>query len=96
MTSERAGPLPAIGNLILHLGYGVVLGVVYGPLGDIPADDFSRAGATDDVEVMTHYERAAARGIVMGGLVGAVIGAIGVVVDSAIFNYVLDLFKDFK
>src|SRR4029453_3635284 len=29
-----AGPLPAIGNLILHLGYGVTLGLIYGPLGD--------------------------------------------------------------
>ena len=69
-----AGLLPAIGTLILHLGYGLTLGVIYGPLGDLPADEPSRAGAADDLAVMTRYEQAAARGIVVGAGLGTVIG----------------------
>lgn len=72
--SLGAGPLPAIGNLILHLGYGVTLGAVYGPLGDISADEFSRAAPRDDRETVTHYERATARGIVVGGGIGTLLG----------------------
>jgi hypothetical protein len=75
-----AGPLPALGNLILHLGYGVTLGVIYGPLGDVPADDLSRSGVADDLETMTHYEQAAARGIVVGAVIGAIVGVVGAVV----------------
>jgi hypothetical protein len=75
-----AGPLPALGNLILHLGYGITLGVIYGPLGDVPADDLSRSGVADDLETMTHYEQAAARGIVFGAVIGAVVGVAGAVV----------------
>jgi hypothetical protein len=66
--------LPAIGNLILHLGYGITLGAVYGPLGDVSADELSRAAPRDDRETVTHYEGATARGIVVGGGVGAVLG----------------------
>ena len=75
-----AGPLPALGNLILHLGYGITLGVIYGPLGDVPADDLSRTGVTDDLDTVTYYERAAARGIVFGAIIGAVVGVAGVLV----------------
>jgi len=77
-----AGPLPAIGNLILHLGYGVVLGVVYGPLGDVPADDFSFSAPRDDELVMTEYEAAAARGIVVGAIVGVALGIVALVIES--------------
>lgn len=69
-----AGPLPAIGNLILHLGYGATLGVVYGPLGDVPADFLE----PDAPEVADHYEMMAARGIVLGALIGLAIGIGGV------------------
>ncbi len=69
-----AGPLPAIGNLILHLAYGATLGAIYGPLGDIPADELSREAPADGIDVMTHYEQTAARGIVVGAVVGAVVG----------------------
>jgi hypothetical protein len=77
-----AGPLPAIGNLILHLAYGVTLGAIYGPLGDIPADDFSREAATDDMTTMTQYERAAAQGIVAGAVLGAVVGVVATLIES--------------
>jgi len=74
-----AGPIPALGNLILHLAYGATLGAIYGPLGDIPADQFPYAGATDDPRVVAHYEQGAAKGIVFGALIGALIGAVGAV-----------------
>jgi hypothetical protein len=74
-----AGPLPAIGNLILHLAYGTALGAIYGPLGDIPADNFARGAPHDELAVMEHYEETAARGIVIGALVGAVAGVAGAV-----------------
>jgi hypothetical protein len=77
-----AGPLPAIGNLILHLVYGATLGAIYGPLGDIPADDFSRAAPRDELAVVTHYEQTAARGIVVGGLVGLALGVGAAIVVS--------------
>lgn len=72
-----AGPLPAVGNLILHLIYGGALGVVYGPLGDIPADTFPRAGAGDDPEVVAGYEMATIKGIGSGAAIGGVIGMVG-------------------
>jgi hypothetical protein len=77
-----AGPLPAIGNLILHLAYGATLGAIYGPLGDIPADELSREAPVDSMELMTHYEQTAARGIVIGAGVGTIAGIAGAVVAS--------------
>lgn len=77
-----AGPLPAIGNLILHLAYGATLGAIYGPLGDIPADNLSRAAPRDELAVMAHYEETTARGIVMGGVIGALVGVGAVVVTG--------------
>lgn len=71
-----AGPLPAIGNLVLHLVFGATLGAMYGPLGDIAADEFPHAGLVDEPEVVAQYERAAARGIVIGAIVGAIVGIV--------------------
>jgi hypothetical protein len=77
-----AGPLPAIGNLILHLAYGGTLGALYGPLGDIPADDFSAVAPADDPQVVASYEAATARGIVLGAAIGLVAGLAGIVVSA--------------
>jgi len=71
-----AGPLPIIGNVILHTIYGMSLGAVYGPLGDIAADEFPNAGVVDEPEVVAQYERAAARGIVAGAIGGFVVGIV--------------------
>ena len=64
-----AGPLPIVGNLILHLVYGAVLGSVYAialeaGLDDTPAERANAAAA----------ERGMAVGIVVGLLVGLVLG----------------------
>jgi len=69
-----AGPLPALGNLLLHLVYGATLGSVYGPLGDIPADQFPRTQEVDNAWTIGHEEQAMGRGIVIGALLGAVVG----------------------
>ncbi len=64
-----AGPLPILGNLVLHLIYGAVLGAVYGlaiesGLGGDPVDRANAAAA----------ERGAALGIAAGLAVGVVAG----------------------
>jgi hypothetical protein len=71
-----AGPLPAIGNLVLHLVYGATLGAMYGPVGDIAADEFPHAGPVDEPRVVASYERAAARGIVAGAVLGLIVGIV--------------------
>ena len=64
-----AGPLPAIGNLVLHLVYGAVLGSVYAigleaGLDDTPAERANAAAA----------ERGMAIGLVVGLVAGLVAG----------------------
>ncbi len=64
-----AGPLPIIGNLILHLVYGAVLGISYAEatedwLDDTEADHLNAAAA----------ERGAAGGILVGVLAGLIAG----------------------
>src|SRR5438067_1399852 len=67
-----AGPLPVLGNLILHAVYGATLGVVYGPFGDIPADRLSSDGPAADVETArtfeTNIDDAAVGGLAVGAL----------------------------
>jgi hypothetical protein len=63
--------------LILHLVYGATLGTVYGPLGDIPADEFPSRGQVDAPGVVSHYEGNAAKGIVVGAALGGVVGIAG-------------------
>ena len=58
-----AGPLPILGNLILHLVYGAVLGSVYGIALEAGLDD-------------TDAERANAAGAERGGAVGVAVGAL--------------------
>ena len=77
--SLGAGPLPALGNLLLHLAYGATLGTMYGPVGDIPADELSRTAPADDPRLVEHYEQTAARGIMVGALAGGMAGIAGAV-----------------
>jgi hypothetical protein len=64
-----AGPLPIIGNLILHLTYGAVLGWVY-------ARDSAELAQTDPASLAANVgaERGVAFGVIGGALVGAVLG----------------------
>jgi hypothetical protein len=71
-----AGPLPVVGNLILHMAYGAVLGQLYDPSADEPA-------LAHDVIYAEPLQRRAVRqsetfgaaGIVGGAVLGAAVGA---------------------
>lgn len=77
-----AGPLPIIGNLILHLAYGVTLGVTY----KIP--ETMGVTKTPETEQGARWEdRGAAAGMVIGLVVGVVIGGIlGLIVEGSVIN----------
>ncbi|MEZ4522641.1 MAG: DUF6789 family protein [Thermomicrobiales bacterium] len=66
--SLDAGPLPAIGNLILHLAYGATLGIVYA----IP-----EASAPDSVDPDPVSASLLDRGLAAGLTIGLAIGTIG-------------------
>jgi hypothetical protein len=73
--SLGAGPLPIVGNLILHLVYGFVLGQLYDPTAGRPAV----AADTAYDEPLESYavaqsEVSSAAGIVVGAVVGALVG----------------------
>lgn len=72
--SMNAGGLPILGNLILHLVYGGVLGLVYGPFGDVVFDE-EGAGEVDLRAVAT-AERNSALGLAGGALAGLIGGGI--------------------
>lgn len=73
-----AGPLPALGNLIVHLVYGAALGAVYA----IPETAGLDATAEDEVAAIG-ADRGAAVGIVAGVLLGTAGGALVAVLGGA-------------
>lgn len=72
-----AGPLPLLGNLVLHLFYGASLGLIYGAVGDVLTErtDSPENDARERL-AMRATQRGAAVGIVGGLVVGALIGAV--------------------
>ena len=76
-----AGPLPIVGNLLLHGVYGAILGVVYGPMGDLDASTLERPSGTGVGAVAGSFERTAAvlliGGLVVGGLAGLIASMAG-------------------
>jgi hypothetical protein len=68
-----AGPLPVIGNLILHLGYGVTLGALYSPYAG-PALDGSASDA--DRHAASGSLRFSAMGMVVGAVLGGIAGGL--------------------
>jgi hypothetical protein len=64
-----AGPLPVLGNLILHLIYGAVLGAMYAI-----ETESGLGGEADEREAAIDAERGAALGVAIGGVVGAGVG----------------------
>jgi hypothetical protein len=71
-----AGPLPTIGNLLLHAVYGAILGIVYGPFGDLDASTLERPADVDGGAARPSYEPTAALSLVGGLLVGGALGII--------------------
>ncbi len=73
----HAGPLPVIGNLILHMVYGVVLGTTYSQSVTEGGDEDAEAqGDVYQRAAMRGAERYAAIGILAGIAVGAILGSI--------------------
>lgn len=64
-----AGPLPIVGNLILHLVYGAVLGSVYGI-----ALEAGLEGKEGEREAAARAQRGGAIGVVVGAVVGLTLG----------------------
>lgn len=71
-----AGPLPMLGNVILHVAYGAILGLVYGPLGDVDASTLHAPPAGQDPSLTTWNEGLTAALTVGGLIVGALLGLI--------------------
>jgi hypothetical protein len=76
-----AGPLPVIGNLLLHLVYGTTLGQLSGPWGALDATTLQPGGG-GAAAALLRSERMAARGVLAGLGVGAALGIVGPVVVS--------------
>jgi hypothetical protein len=75
-----AGPLPALGNLILHLAYGATLGVVYA----LPE---SQTASEPEAWATRAENRGIAVGLVSGSTVGVIIGAVlGLLVDPDVLG----------
>lgn len=70
----QAGPLPILGNLILHLVFGVVLGAVYVLEGSVDGVRNNDAGVQ---ATLLGAETRAGYGVIIGGVIGAVGTAIG-------------------
>jgi hypothetical protein len=71
-----AGPLPAIGNLILHVVYGAVLGFVYGTAESV-FDRPQHEGDSADLQAGRLHEMGAARGMGAGLILGIAVGVLG-------------------
>lgn len=71
-----AGPLPIIGNLALHMVYGLALGDLYGPLGSGIDAEGSGAGGADRL-ALAHAEANAVRGLVVGLMLGVAASVLG-------------------
>lgn len=74
-----AGPLPFLGNLILHAIYGVSLGILYGPVGDLGMAETAT----------TRPESRLAEGAMRGGAVGIVVGAVVGLAIAAVVHLTL-------
>jgi hypothetical protein len=73
-----AGPLPIVGNLLLHMVYGWTLGKVYDPEEDTVSTDEGAYREEMDVDeaAIVHSEEFGAAGIVAGLGLGALVGAV--------------------
>jgi len=80
-----AGPLPVVGNLLLHLAYGAILGTVY----CIP--EFSEAPGNADHRMAEVENDALALSLVVGLVTGLIVGAIVAPIIGADLHDALNL-----
>jgi hypothetical protein len=71
-----AGPLPILGNLILHVVYGAVLGTVWGSAESF-LDEPMVSTRGEDLQASRISELGAARGLAIGLALGVVVGVVG-------------------
>jgi hypothetical protein len=71
-----AGPLPVVGNLILHVVYGAVLGTVWGSAESF-LDEPMLTRPGEDLQASRISELGAARGLGIGLALGIIVGVIG-------------------
>jgi uncharacterized membrane protein required for colicin V production len=71
--SLGAGPLPVIGNLILHALYGAVLGVVWGSAESV-VDNPRQQASSEDLQVSRVSILGAALGLLIGLILGTLVG----------------------
>lgn len=74
--SLGAGPLPIVGNLILHAVYGVILGSVWGSAESV-IDHPGRLAYSEDLQAGRLSELGAARGLAVGLAIGVILGLLG-------------------
>jgi hypothetical protein len=72
-----AGPLPLLGNLLLHLIYGATLGHLYGDRSHRLLVARGEAATLEDAKILARTERAIAAGIVVGFVAGGLSGWVG-------------------
>ncbi|MGH3921367.1 MAG: DUF6789 family protein [Pseudonocardiaceae bacterium] len=72
-----AGPLPILGNLVLHLVYGATLGQLYGPRGGRLQSETGQPEDASDALILSRDQRAIALGIVVGLVLGGAVGWLG-------------------
>ena len=72
-----AGPLPVIGNLLLHMVYGVTLGQLYGPWADRDATTLEAHQSAADIAALRASDRLMVRGLGVGLVVGIGVGVAG-------------------
>jgi hypothetical protein len=77
-----AGPLPIIGNLILHLIYGPTMAEVYAH-GDLLLDGDRHVPTAVDVSANRGAETGAAAGMVLGTIAGGVAGILAAVMGGS-------------
>lgn len=69
-----AGPLPIIGNLVLHLVYGASLGQFYLPESERSLSERGEATSEGERFILAQAGRTMALGIVLGLVIGALLG----------------------
>jgi hypothetical protein len=87
--SLGAGPLPVIGNLILHVVYGVALGAIYGAVDSM--EERSVTPDSDDVLSASRSQVGAARGILVGLAIGIGLGLLSALVPQLTGSHALGL-----
>jgi hypothetical protein len=71
-----AGPLPILGNIVLHGIYGAVLGTLWASAESV-IDAPGRQPYSEDLQAGRLSELGAARGLLIGLVVGALVGVLG-------------------